>query len=109
MRITDLCPACASAHKGESYRIPDHEYGISDRTEYTRCGDCGTLYQARMPSVQELAHFYPVDYHSFAAGGWMSRMRNRTRLARLKALIPTERAVILDYCCGDGTFIAAAA
>src|SRR5260370_863870 len=69
---------------------------------------CGTLFQERMPSLAELASFYPADYHSMSAGGLLSRIRNRMRIRRLAKLL-TRDGAILDYGCGDGGFLVQAA
>jgi hypothetical protein len=87
MNAAERCPACASFEVRASCRIPDHEYQLDHRAEYSCCGDCGTLYQKHMPSVHELARFYPANYHSFGGEGAISRIRNRVRLARLTAFL----------------------
>jgi SAM-dependent methyltransferase len=94
---------------GAAYRIPDHEYRLDHRAEYACCPRCGTLYQAQMPSVVELARFYPANYHSFGASGAITRLKHRVRLTRLSTMLKTPEPVVLDYGCGDGAFIKEAA
>jgi SAM-dependent methyltransferase len=61
-----------------------------------------------MPAVAELAGFYPAVYHSMHGGGLLQRIRHDLRIRRLKALTGGEGA-ILDYGCGDGSFLLRAA
>jgi 2-polyprenyl-3-methyl-5-hydroxy-6-metoxy-1,4-benzoquinol methylase len=103
------CPACCSPNANGSYRVPDHEYDVGHVADYTRCVDCGTLFQQPMPTVNELAAYYPARYHSFTAKGLIPALKHRRRLKRLASLVQTPRAVVLDYGCGDGGFIREAA
>lgn len=109
MNFTVSCPACGSRKREASYRVPDHEYNLGRSTDYALCADCGTMVQTPMPDLEMLSTFYPADYHSFAAGGWLARLKDQARLRRLKSLVAADRAVILDYGCGDGRFIKEAA
>jgi len=58
--------------------------------------------------MQELAGFYPADYHSMTHAGLLSAIRNHVRVLRLEKLAPKGGA-ILDYGCGDGAFLVQAA
>ncbi len=102
------CPACASSSISAGLHVPDHEYGLSYRACYRQCEACGSLFQDPMPSLQELAGFYPGDYHSMAHAGLLSAIRNRIRISRLESLASRQSA-ILDYGCGDGAFLVDAA
>jgi hypothetical protein len=62
-----------------------------------------------MPSFQELAGFYPVAYHSFHNRTLIVRARNALRMKRLQSLIAGNDGAILDYGCGDGSFVIEAA
>jgi hypothetical protein len=106
--VRSVCPACGSADVEEGIRVPDHEYGLSYVPQYKECGACGTLFQEPMPTLEELASFYPADYHSMTHGGLLSRIRNGVRIRRLAKLMTGEGA-ILDYGCGDGGFLVQAA
>src|SRR5262249_18378650 len=103
------CPACCSPNANGSYRVPDHEYDVGHVADYTRCADCGTLFQQPMPAVNELATYYPARYHTFTAKGLIPALKHRSRLKRLASLVQAPRAVVLDYGCGDGGFIREAA
>src|ERR1700722_4341 len=106
--IRSICPGCDSADVADGIRVPDHEYGLSYVPRYKECGACGTLFQDPMPTLVELACFYPPDYHSMTHGGLLSRIRNRIRIRRLRKLLTGDGAV-LDYGCGDGGFLVQAA
>jgi SAM-dependent methyltransferase len=107
-RSPAACPACEAPAAGAAAEVPDHEYGLAYCARYAHCGNCGTLFQEPMPSLQELARFYPPDYHSMTHAGLLSAIRNHVRIARLEKLAPREGA-ILDYGCGDGAFLVQAA
>lgn len=62
-----------------------------------------------IPDLEDLSAFYPADYHSFAAGGLLARLKDQARLRRLQSFAGSREAVVLDYGCGDGRFIKAAA
>lgn len=102
------CPACGGSSISEGLLVPDQEYGLTYRARYLHCAACGSLFQEPMPSLQELAGFYPADYHSMTHAGLLSSIRNRIRVSRLEKLAPMQ-AAILDYGCGDGAFLVDAA
>jgi len=102
------CPACGNAAISDGVEVPDHEYGLGYRARYCECEACGTLFQEPMPSSQQLADFYPSDYHSMTHAGLLSSIRNHVRARRLEKLAPAC-GVILDYGCGDGAFLVEAA
>ena len=61
-----------------------------------------------MPSEHALEAYYPTGYHSFQAGGVLQRLRHDLRIRRLERLLDGEGA-LLDYGCGDGSFLLRAA
>ncbi|HJU41635.1 MAG TPA: class I SAM-dependent methyltransferase [Vicinamibacterales bacterium] len=67
------------------------------------------MVQTPIPADEELSAFYPADYHSFGASGLLARLKDHARLRRLQSLAGSDRAVLLDYGCGDGRFIKEAA
>lgn len=109
MSFTVLCPACGSSKRETSFRVPDHEYNLGHRAEYGLCADCGSLFQTPIPDPDDLSAFYPADYHSFGGGGLLARMKDQARLRRLQSFAGSDTAVVLDFGCGDGRFIKAAA
>jgi SAM-dependent methyltransferase len=107
-QMTANCPACAATVGGETIEVRDHEYGLRQIAQYLECGACGTLFQEPMPTLAELAAFYPSDYHSMTHAGLLNKIRNDMRIRRLSKLVIDE-GVILDYGCGDGAFMVQAA
>lgn len=103
------CPACGASENGRTYSVPDHEYGLIRRATYSQCRRCETLSQFPMPSFEELAACYPPAYHSFHNDTWVSRARNALRLRRLRSMVSADSGAILDYGCGDGSFLQEAA
>ena len=61
-----------------------------------------------MPGVSELTAFYPDTYHSLHGDSRIQRIRNDLRIRRMRALT-TGVGPILDYGCGDGSFLMQAA
>jgi SAM-dependent methyltransferase len=106
--IVKGCPACGAMARGDTIGVDDHEYGLSHVARYLECGGCGTLFQEPMPTLAELAAFYPSDYHSMTHAGLLSKIRNDIRIRRLAKLLIDDGA-ILDYGCGDGAFLVQAA
>jgi len=102
------CPACGHRGIRQAVEVPDHEYGLAYLARYGQCQGCATLFQEPMPSEQDLAAFYPAEYHSMTHAGLLSAIRNHLRIARLEKLAPQE-GPILDFGCGDGAFLVQAA
>ena len=103
-----LCPACGDTSVSTAIRIPDREYGLSWFAEYALCKSCGSRFQSPMPEFSQLASFYPAGYHSFGRKGTLVRMRFDARINRLRKMA-MPKAAILDYGCGDGSFLIRAA
>jgi len=62
-----------------------------------------------MPSFEELAACYPDTYHSFHNRTLSVRARNAIRLKRLRSMVSADDGAVLDYGCGDGSFLVEAA
>ena len=103
-----VCPACDERFEGTATEIPDHEYALERVGRYVECPACRTLFQEPMPGGAELASFYPADYHSVTHGGLLQRVRDALRARRLEKLAKAPGA-ILDFGCGDGSFLVHAA
>lgn len=58
--------------------------------------------------METLASFYPKDYHSYASGGFLTRIRLDMRIRRVEALLGKDDSV-LDFGCGKGAFLYRAA
>ncbi|MFP6661134.1 MAG: class I SAM-dependent methyltransferase [Myxococcota bacterium] len=109
------CGACDEPLAGgvgaERISVPDHEYRTPVRVEYHTCASCKSLTQVPMPDATQLATFYVPGYHSFAAGeaGRLARWKHRSRLAGLRPLLRDASEPLLDFGCGGGQFLFAAA
>src|SRR5262245_9343602 len=99
------CPGCESSEASNICPIPDHEYGLVTLARYAHCDICQTAFQVPMPSEVELSAFYPANYHSMSGGGVLMRLRHELRMRRLKAVLPRGEGVVLDYGCGNGSFL----
>jgi SAM-dependent methyltransferase len=102
------CPACGASAGRKGVDVPDHEYGLRHVAHYVECPTCGTLSQQPMPTLAELAEFYPADYHSMVHGGRITHIRNGIRIKKLARFARVD-GPILDYGCGDGSFLLQAA
>jgi SAM-dependent methyltransferase len=102
------CLACGSSRLSELRTVPDFEYGVPYRAGYASCENCGTTIQVPMPTPAQLSSFYPAAYHSQTSHGLLHRIRCRMRLRQLLPL-PLSEGVVLDYGCGNGSFLAFAA
>jgi SAM-dependent methyltransferase len=103
------CPACAAQDSRIVGDVPDHEYAVPYVARYARCLACQSVYQAPMPRESDLAAFYPSTYHSMTIDGWLMDARRAMRVARLRKLFSKPAGVVLDYGCGNGSFLVAAA
>jgi SAM-dependent methyltransferase len=61
-----------------------------------------------MPREDELTSLYPADYHSLGRSGRLTKIRYDMRVSGIRALKLGDGAV-LDYGCGDGSFLVQAA
>jgi len=102
------CPACGQGIPIRPCEIPDHEYKIPFRACFSQCDNCGSVYQTPMPTTESLAGFYPENYHSYASGGLLMRMRLDMRIRRVATLLGKNDS-FLDFGCGNGAFLYRAA
>lgn len=102
------CPACGQPVEGAAREVPDHEYALDYVARYAHCASCHSAFQAPMPLGEQLSAFYPAAYHSVGRRGFLARLRNQLRLRKLAPLLDGEGA-LLDYGCGDGSFLVHAA
>ncbi len=61
-----------------------------------------------MPTLAQLASFYPDNYHAQTGEGLLNRMRQGMRFKHLRPFMQRDGA-ILDYGCGNGAFLRYAA
>jgi SAM-dependent methyltransferase len=57
-----------------------------------------------MPGEAELVSFYQQNYHSMSGGGLLMSLRHKLRIRRLAEFVRGNGAV-LDYGCGNGSFV----
>ncbi len=98
------CPACGATGTHPSASVPDREYRLPIVATYAQCDQCGSVYQSPMPSVDQLADYYPANYHAATGRGLLNRVRQGMRLKRLAPLLGNGGAV-LDFGCGNGAFL----
>lgn len=114
--MTVECPVCKSGRFEVFVRHPkDYEYFVTRDMVVSLlvCQDCGSIYQSPWPTAEELDILYPSDYQNYTRKDvpLLSRLLGyMTQLAVsgfIKAHGPDKR--ILDFGCGDGTFVKALA
>jgi len=103
------CPACGELGSSVIAGVPDHEYGLSHIATYAHCPSCKTAYQFPMPHESSLAAFYPGSYHSMTDGGWLMDARRAMRLRRMNKVLAGKSGTVVDYGCGNGSFLVTAA
>jgi len=89
--------------------VPDHEHGLRYLATFECCSNCRTLFQRPMPTPKQLASFYQDEYHSMRDDGVLIAMRHQMRIRRLKRLLGADAGTVLDYGCGNGSFMRRAA
>jgi SAM-dependent methyltransferase len=62
-----------------------------------------------MPTAEQLVAFYGQTYHSMSDGGFLMLLRHKMRIRRLRGLLGGGAGTVLDYGCGNGSFIRRAA
>lgn len=102
------CPICLSDLVHHTLNIPDHEYGLPYKANYTLCKTCGCYYQSPMPDDKQLVSFYPDEYHSMHQNNLVAMLKNYLRMRKISPYLENGK-VFLDFGCGDGTFIKFAA
>jgi 2-polyprenyl-3-methyl-5-hydroxy-6-metoxy-1,4-benzoquinol methylase len=80
----------------------------NDKTfEYVQCASCGSLYCEPMPNEADLARLYGQEYQDeFYATSTPASVRSNPAVRWLKKHRP---ATFLDYGCGSGALLGAAA
>ena len=102
------CPACGVLTPGNTIAVPDFEYRVPHSGHYAECKSCGTLFQNPMPTLTQLASYYPAGYHAATNKGLISHLRHAGRWRQIAPLLSGEGA-LLDYGCGNGAFLVWAA
>ena len=98
------CPACGVPTPAAAMTVPDFEYRVGHSGHYAECHACGTLFQHPMPGLDQLAGYYPANYHAATSKGLISHLRHGGRWRQLAPLLAGDGA-LLDYGCGNGAFL----
>lgn len=111
-----ICPVCRSGEFEVFVRNPrDYEYFMSREADASLlvCHHCGSIYQSPWPTLEELDTLYPPDYQNYTRkdvpllSSLLSYMVQSAVSGFVKAHGSDKR--ILDFGCGDGTFVKALA
>lgn len=104
--INAVCPL-DSGSAGPSLRDrPDYEYGVPHLLSYYRCSSCGLVFADPIPE-DDIGSFY-VDYttHGQLLTGKRSIFARLSRGMTLREFDAfARRGPLLDYGCGDGSFL----
>ncbi len=107
--VCALCQGCGCSVWHED--LPDYEYPLPQHTTLVRCLSCDVVQQSPLPRADELAAFYPRDYHAYHYhGSWLAdalKRRYSRGLGREIRDCIGSRGAILDIGCADGSFLAA--
>lgn len=56
------CPACLSDARAEVLAVRENMFGITEKFDYSVCGNCGSLALISVPA--DMASYYPKNYYS---------------------------------------------
>jgi YgiT-type zinc finger domain-containing protein len=114
--MTTACPVCRSNEFEIFVRNPrDYEYFTTREADASLlvCGHCGSVYQSPWPTAEEVLKFYPSDYQNYARKDvpmlpFLCRHVVRLTVSAFLAAHGSGKR-ILDFGCGDGSFVKALA
>lgn len=86
---------------------PDYEYGVPQKLNYLRCTACKLVFASPSPTPREVQSFYKqYSTHKQARLTVLGRMARRKTLRETCDAIGDDKNVrILDYGCGNGSFL----
>lgn len=107
-----FCPACYSSETAVFFETPqDYEYFTVrvNEAQILKCATCGSIYQTPWPSEEETASFYPPDYQNYTRKD-IPLLSNILKIfinSSAQKFIREFGIVnkLLDFGCGDGTFL----
>jgi 2-polyprenyl-3-methyl-5-hydroxy-6-metoxy-1,4-benzoquinol methylase len=116
MLTTTSCNIC------QAPLAPDRPVYRKDGFDIVRCGQCGVLQRATLPTKAELAEIYSAAYFTddpaqpgrngyagYVDDGPFHRRTAQARLSRLEGHVAVRRARLLDVGCAAGFFVVEAA
>ena len=104
-----MCPVCGS-HDTHKHRddVEDFEYHVVPQRRFmiARCDACGSDFLYPRPTGDEIASFYPDDYHAYhddhtGIARLLVQLRSRGRAAFYKKLIGERPGRLFDVGAGD--------
>lgn len=104
------CPVCSSSAIAHYVSAEDYHYGISGTYATYRCQNCDLVFLNPMPTTNDLATLYPIDYYSYQIPtlphGPRHILRILMRLERV-TLVPDfpKPGTMLDVGCGAGHYL----
>lgn len=110
----NVCPLCGSDESEVFVLNPrDYEYFMFRKVDAVLliCQHCCSIYQSPWPSVEEVKTIYPLDYQNYTRKDvpLLSSLLRYMVLLAATAFVKAHGAEkrILDFGCGDGTFVKA--
>ena len=107
-----VCQACRSECSTTAIAAPtDLEYFVerSVPTELRQCIACGSLFQNPWPDQTEALAFYPADYQNYERQDvpLLSKLLEMAQRRGARAFVEQvgREARVLDFGCGDGSFL----
>ena len=101
------CPLCNSDNTLIFFKVDKRIFG--DRFSIAKCGACGVAWTHPLPDADEIASFYPEEYHG--KGGkkrfnplmeFVVKLTRGKRAAEINKLIGDTPGKVLDVGCGRG-------
>lgn len=108
--MTTTCPLCASPDSTPlAPSCHDYEYNILYHGAYMHCESCGLARLEPLPSLEDLAKFYPPDYANYnSSPSVLSRLLTSlydSGVRRQAARFASHGACVLDIGCGGGHYL----
>ncbi|WP_119166681.1 class I SAM-dependent methyltransferase [Algihabitans albus] len=106
------CQACRSDFSTTAIAAPkDFEYFVERAvpTEVRQCSTCGSLFQHPWPDKAEALAFYPADYQNYERPDvpLLSKLLSMAQRRAAQTFVRQvgQDARMLDFGCGDGSFL----
>lgn len=105
-----ICPIDGAPTSPALEGRPDYEFAVPARLDYQCCVRCGTVSATNIPEPETISSFYR-DYTTHgtpapAALGRLGRQSRRITLSEFDEMVSgTRDEALLDYGCGDGSFL----